>query len=49
MVTLVDLRTDLHIDSRRLGSKYKPIYPEIVVGIGLQYLGGTKMTDFDEI
>jgi hypothetical protein len=31
---------------RKLGPNYQP---ELVAGIGIQYLGGTKMTDFDEI
>jgi uncharacterized protein (DUF4213/DUF364 family) len=34
---------------RKLGPNYQPLYPELVAGIGIQYLGGTKMTDFDEI
>ena len=43
-----ELKPYIVVDSRRLGS-HQPIYPEIVVGIGVRYLGGTKMTEFDEI
>jgi hypothetical protein len=45
---LVDLlRPMLEVDPIRLGS-HEPILPEIVVAIGVRYLGGSRMTEFDE-
>jgi hypothetical protein len=47
---LVNLLTPyVKTNPRKLGPNYQPLYPELVAGIGIQYLGGTKMTDFDEI
>ena len=45
---LVDLlRPQLEVDPIRLGS-HQPIIPEVVVAVGVRYLGGSKMTEFDE-
>jgi hypothetical protein len=45
---LVDLlRPMLEVDPIRLGT-HEPIIPEVVVAIGVRYLGGCNMKEFDE-
>lgn len=41
------LRPQLQGDPMRLGS-HQPIIPEVVAEIGIRYLGGSKMTEFNE-